>query len=85
MKKLLAQLVAVGSVCLLATSVSIAADAMPANAKTWVCTTNASSAESGSAANNADQEMKKAKSATAAFEFAYNNCRDCTKITCKAQ
>lgn len=86
MKGLLSSMMAVGSACLLATSVTFATDtpATP-NAKMWICKTNASSAKSGSAADNADKEMTKAKPANAAFGFAYTNCRDCTKITCKSQ
>lgn len=48
----------------------------------WVCTTNASSS-SNEADKAADKQMADtAKSATAAFGFAAQNCRDCTKITC---
>lgn len=49
----------------------------------WICTTNASSAPSGSAGEKADKYMANhAASASSAFSYAWKNCRDCTKITC---
>lgn len=49
----------------------------------WYCTTNATSAASGTPAYNADKEMNdNAKMGAASFAFALKNCRDCTKITC---
>ncbi|KTD17847.1 hypothetical protein [Legionella jordanis] len=49
----------------------------------WICTTNASSS-SVAADQQADQDMKnQAKSASDAFNFAAQHCRDCTKITCE--
>lgn len=85
MKNLISKLAVVGSISLLAASLGFAEGNIPASSKTWICSTNASSAPAGSAAENADKEMTKAKSADEAFKTAYENCRDCTKITCKAQ
>ena len=49
----------------------------------WTCTTNASSATSGSTEEQADKDMaNNAKPGTDAFKFAMQNCRDCTKISC---
>lgn len=50
----------------------------------WVCETNASSASSEADKRN-DENMKKAKSVKAAFDFAMQHCRDCTKITCSME
>ena len=50
----------------------------------WTCSTNASSS-SVAADKAADKQMKTAKSASDAFSFASQNCRDCTKITCKSK
>ncbi|STY28538.1 Uncharacterised protein [Legionella wadsworthii] len=56
------------------------------NAGMWICTTNASSPDSGSAADQADKTMaKNAANGNSAFDFALKNCRDCTKITCELQ
>jgi len=67
-----------------------ASTSMAANAKTimdgqWLCTTNASSATNDTD-KNADKSMaNNQQSAVAAFAFATQNCRDCTKITCEFQ
>lgn len=62
---------------------AIAADAKTSMDAGWTCTTNASSS-SVATDQAADKEMaEKAKSATEAFHFASQNCRDCTKITCE--
>ncbi|BCA94680.1 hypothetical protein TUM19329_10410 [Legionella antarctica] len=51
----------------------------------WICTTNASSSEVA-ADQAADEKMKTNKtSASEAFSFAQQNCRDCTSITCEVQ
>ncbi|QMT60551.1 hypothetical protein [Legionella sp. PC997] len=56
------------------------------NASMWICTTNASSATSGSPDEQADQKMANTAAAgTSAFDFAMKHCRDCTKITCELQ
>lgn len=60
----------------------------PANPSSsmWLCTTNASSATSGSSDDQADKSMANtAMSGDAAFSAALKNCRDCTKITCELQ
>ena len=52
----------------------------------WICTTNASSAASGSPEDKADKKMaNKATRGKSAFDFALKHCRDCTKITCDLQ
>ena len=52
----------------------------------WICTTNASSATSGSADANADKNMaNNAKKGKDAFDYAYQHCRDCTEIKCSKQ
>ncbi|KTD57038.1 hypothetical protein Lsan_2660 [Legionella santicrucis] len=52
----------------------------------WICTTNASSATSGSPEEQADKTMaNNATNGNSAFDFALKNCRDCTKITCELQ
>ena len=52
----------------------------------WICTTNASSAPSGSSEEQADKTMGgNAAIGGSVFEFALKHCRDCTKITCELQ
>jgi hypothetical protein len=76
MKKLLLGLVFLGS------STVFAAAATDIN-KNWTCTTNASSTEVATEKAADDQMANTQNSATASFEFAAKNCRDCTKITCE--
>jgi hypothetical protein len=66
------------------TTASIAASVTDINSN-WICTTNASKAdtEAGKAAD--DKLANTAASATDAFSAAAQNCRDCTKITCKVK
>jgi hypothetical protein len=52
------------------------------NMMKWNCETNASSSSNPTDQKADDEMTKKAKSAKAAFDFALNHCRDCTKITC---
>ncbi|KTC88933.1 hypothetical protein OQJ18_03220 [Fluoribacter dumoffii] len=67
-------------------STSSSAQQADMNAGMWICTTNASSASSGSPEDQADKTMaNNAANGTSAFEFALKNCRDCTKITCEQQ
>lgn len=68
----------------LISSTAFAAGVTDMEAK-WICTTNASSS-SVEAEKAADDKMAKEHgSASASFDFAAKNCRDCTKITCEAQ
>lgn len=56
------------------------------NSGMWICTTNASSAASGSTDEQADKAMANtAANGNTAFDFALKNCRDCNKITCELQ
>lgn len=80
-------------VTLLSSAILIASTAtvcMAAETKTsmkdnWICTTNASSSDLTND-KDADEKMKSdAKSASSAFSFASENCRDCTKITCEVE
>lgn len=76
-----------GSFFLLAASTGMAADTTTTATGTtnWICTTNASSS-SVDADKAADKEMANtAKGGTEAFAFAFQHCRDCTKITCDIQ
>lgn len=75
---------------IISTSLLLAASTGLAATKTdigtnWFCTTNASSS-SVDADKAADKQMSDTpKSAADAFTFASENCRDCTKITCKVK
>lgn len=63
-------------------SLSFAASATDVT-KNWTCKTNASSSDVA-ADKAADDKMANSKtSAMAAYTFAAQNCRDCTKITCE--
>ncbi|KTC85528.1 MULTISPECIES: hypothetical protein [Legionella] len=73
-------------ICLgLLTSLSFAtSSATDLNQAQWTCSTNASSASTDTD-KAADNKMSQNKtSASNAFSFAAQNCRDCTKITCEA-
>lgn len=51
----------------------------------WICTTNASNSDNVKE-QTADSNMEKTqKSATEAFAYATEHCRDCTKVTCEFQ
>ena len=55
------------------------------DATKWICTTNASSSDV-EADKAADKQMADVGSSSAkAYEFAAQNCRDCTKITCEVK
>jgi hypothetical protein len=54
------------------------------NSKQWTCETNASSATTDTD-KAADKDMGNAKPGKSAFDYAFKNCRDCTKITCKSE
>ncbi len=86
MKGLLGKAVLLTSACLFAATLSFATSSSKTtktSANGWTCKTNASSAPSGSAGEKADNTMQNnPKSATAAFSYAFKNCRDCTEITC---
>lgn len=51
----------------------------------WMCTTNASAAETDKdkAADERMADKTKLQSGADAFKMAEKNCRDCTKITCE--
>ncbi len=51
----------------------------------WICTTNASSSDVQADKDADDKMAKQQDSASNAYAFAAQNCRDCTKITCEAQ
>ena len=75
----------IGSFFMLFASISMAANAKTAMDGQWICTTNASS-PSNDTDKDADKKMANTQdSAAAAFAFAAQNCRDCTKITCEFQ
>lgn len=75
----------IGCFFIFSASISMAADSKTAMDGQWLCTTNASSA-SNDADKDADKKMANNQdSAAAAFAFAAQNCRDCTKITCEFQ
>ena len=74
----------IAGVFVLATTTSMAATKTGLDLN-WICTTNASSSDL-KAEQAADTKMGKTeKSASGAFAVALKHCRDCTKITCKAQ
>ena len=74
-----------GASLVLAFSNGFAKETTPTSMDTkWTCTTNASGS-SVKADKEADKQMKTSKSASDAFSFAAQNCRNCTKITCKAK
>ncbi len=50
----------------------------------WTCSTNASRASSAAEKQADDNMSQQARSAKDAFNYAVQNCRDCTKITCKS-
>lgn len=80
MNKLLSLVIGGSLLALSATGFSATQTVMDSN---WTCTTNASSATL-EADKAADKQMSdKATSASAAYAFAAQNCRDCTKITCQ--
>ena len=75
----------IGCLFVFSTSISMAANAKTVMDGQWLCTTNASSAINDTD-KNADKSMaNNQNSAVAAFAFAAQNCRDCTKITCQFQ
>ena len=76
MKKVL-----IGTILMLTASFGFAA-AKTEMGNNWVCTTNASSADTDADKAADNQMANKANSATSSFGFAAQNCRDCTKITC---
>lgn len=82
MKRILS-LIIVGA-CITNVTTSLAANTKTPLDSKWTCTTNASSS-SLPADQSADKQMKNAKSAADAFNFASTNCRDCTKITCETE
>ncbi|AMQ28682.1 TPA: hypothetical protein ACHW7I_000139 [Legionella pneumophila] len=82
MKNILLSLI--GGSLILASASSFAVSKTDMDAK-WICTTNASTSEVASDIDADKQMSTTALSATKAFAFAAENCRDCTKITCEAQ
>ncbi len=82
MKKTLLALIGTGLILGSAGTFAVSATDMTTH---WICTTNASSSEVA-AEQAADEKMKTNKtSASEAFNFAQQNCRDCTTITCEVQ
>ncbi|HAT2159622.1 TPA: hypothetical protein F8R78_07745 [Legionella pneumophila] len=74
----------IGGSLILVSAGSFAVSKTDMDAK-WICTTNASTSEIASDIA-ADKQMSTTPlSATKAYSFAAENCRDCTKITCEAQ
>lgn len=68
----------------ISTSFAFAATVTDTNSK-WTCTTNASSSDTATD-KAADEKMANTRdSASNAFSFAAQNCRDCTKITCEVE
>lgn len=65
-------------------TVSVAASVTDINSN-WVCTTNASKADTEAGKTADDKMANTASSAADAFNVATQNCRDCTKITCKVK
>ena len=82
MKKIILSLI--GSSLILASTGNFAANKTDMMSK-WICTTNASSSDVVSDKTADDKMAKNATSVSAASNFAQQNCRDCTKITCEAQ
>jgi hypothetical protein len=74
----------IGGSLILVSASSFAVSKTDMDAK-WICTTNASTSEVASDIAADKQMSTAALSATKAFSFAAENCRDCTKITCAAQ
>ncbi len=74
----------IGGSLILVSASSFAVSKTDMDAK-WICTTNASTSEIASEIA-ADKQMSTTPlSASKAFSYAAENCRDCTKITCEAQ
>lgn len=75
-----------GAALSLVTLGGFAADeVMHSSAANWMCTTNASAAETekDKAADERMADKTKLQTSADAFRMAEQNCRDCTKITCE--
>ena len=69
---------------ILSSSISFAASKTDMQSK-WICKTNASSSDVASDKAADDKMAHFEGSAAQSFSYAAENCRDCTKITCKAK
>jgi hypothetical protein len=80
MKRISSLLIGTSLVFMASSVIAAGSTSLDAN---WTCKTNASSS-SNDADKQADKQMSKnAKSASEAFNYAAQNCRNCTKITCE--
>ena len=81
MKRISMLLIGTGLVFMASAGIASTTTSLDTN---WTCKTNASSS-SNDADKQADTKMSKdAKSASESFNYAAQNCRDCTKITCES-
>ena len=80
MKRISSLLIGASFIVMSSAGMAAAVTSLDAN---WICTTNASSSSLEADKANDKLMSETAKSATDAFSFASQNCRDCTKITCE--